>query len=96
MTEEPHFLYSKSDGVARLILNRPARHNAVSLVETVLRKSFFKRLFFNTPIFGACLYGAKVYYRLWTALCARAHWNRILRHPVYGPQWRDGWKGVDR
>ncbi len=30
MTEEPHFLYSKSDGVATLTLNRPERHNALS------------------------------------------------------------------
>jgi hypothetical protein len=29
----------------------PARHNAVSSVETLLRRSALKRLFFNTPIF---------------------------------------------
>jgi uncharacterized protein (DUF362 family) len=67
----------------------PARHNAVSLVETVLRRSFFKKLFFNTPLFRACLLGAKLYYHLWTATRARSHWRRIRSHPVYGPQWAE-------
>jgi uncharacterized protein (DUF362 family) len=66
----------------------PAGHNAVSLVETLLRKSFLKRLFFDTPIFDLCLVGAKLYYRLWTRRAGRAPWAEILAHPVYGPQWR--------
>ena len=40
---------------------RPAKHNAVSVVETLLRKSFLKRLFFNTPIFSLCLFGCLLY-----------------------------------
>ena len=75
---------------------QPARHNAVSIVETLLRRSALKRLFFNTPIFGVCLVGAKLYYRLWTALNARRHWNAVLAHPWYGPQWAPGWKGLER
>ena len=71
-----------------------ARHNAVSALETLLRRSALKRLFFDTPLFGACLLGAKVYYRLWTALYAGAEWRRILSHPLYGAQWRTGWQGV--
>jgi len=67
---------------------RPARHNAVSTVETLLRRSALKRLFFNTKIFDVCLFGAKLYYRAWTRLEAEAHWARIRAHPVYGPQWR--------
>lgn len=74
---------------------RPAKHNTVSALENMLRKSFFKRLVFDTPIFKACLLGAKVYYRIWTALHSRAQWNRILIHPVYGPQWSDRWQGLD-
>ena len=65
----------------------PARHNAVSSVETLLRKSFFKKLFFNTPIFRICLWGAKVYYLIWTALQSRKRWREVLAHPLYGPQW---------
>ena len=74
----------------------PARHNAVSLVETLLRRSLFKRMFFNTPLFRVCLVGAKLYYRAWTALHAAAHWRRIRSHPVYGAQWSPGWAGPDR
>jgi uncharacterized protein (DUF362 family) len=66
---------------------RPPRHNAVSRVETLLRRSWAKRLFFNTPLFHACLWGAKVYYLGWTALRARRAWSAVLDHPVYGPQW---------
>jgi hypothetical protein len=68
---------------------RPAGHNAVSRVETLLRKSWMKRLFFNTPLFRFCLFGAKIYYRVWTALRAGAAWRVALDNPVYGPQWRE-------
>ncbi len=69
------------------------RHNAVSRVEDLLRRSVFKRLFFNTPLFDACLFGAKTYYRIWTALEAEKAWRIARAHPVYGPQWRAGWRG---
>ena len=72
----------------------PARHNAVSAVENMLRKSSLKRLFFATPIFRTCLLGAKAYYRLCVAIYARQHWRRIRAHEVYGPQWRDDWAGL--
>ena len=72
----------------------PARHNAVSAVENMLRKSSLKRLFFNTPIFRTCLLGAKAYYRLWVAIYAKQHWRRIRAHEVYGPQWCDDWTGL--
>ncbi len=67
---------------------RVAKHNAVSLVETLLRKSFAKRLFFNTPIFDVCLWGAKLYYRQWALRHRRRALEAVLAHPVYGPQWR--------
>jgi uncharacterized protein (DUF362 family) len=67
---------------------RPAKHNAVSLVETLLRQSVLKRLFFNTPIFGVCLWGAKLYYRQWALRHRRRAFDAVRRHPVYGPQWR--------
>ena len=54
----------------------------------VLRKSALKKLFFNTPIFDVCLWGAKNYYRIWTAFEARRCWEVARRHPLYGPQWR--------
>jgi len=73
----------------------PARHNAVSSIETLLRRSAVKKLFFNTPLFGACLKGAKLYYRIWTALHADAQWRRITSHPLYGPQWQPDWPGLE-
>lgn len=74
---------------------RPARHNAVSMLETLLRRSTLKRLFFNTPIFGVCLFGAKLYYRLWSAMNSRRSWRQVLAHPWYGPQWSPDWKGLE-
>jgi len=73
---------------AAVVRFRPARHNAVSRVETVLRRSFVRRLVFHTPLFRLCLVGAKLYYRLWTAAVAPRLWRRVLEHPVYGPGWR--------
>jgi hypothetical protein len=67
---------------------RTAKHNPVSLVETLLRRSFMKKLFFDTPIFGACLWGAKLYYRQWAIRNRRRALAEVLAHPVYGPQWR--------
>jgi uncharacterized protein (DUF362 family) len=67
---------------------RAARHNAVSRVETLLRRSFAKRLFFNTPIFDVCLLGAKLYYRQWALRHRRRALDFVRAHPVYGPQWR--------
>jgi uncharacterized protein (DUF362 family) len=75
---------------------RPARHNAVSALETLLRRSLFKKMFFNTPLFRLCLGGAKLYYRLWTLLHAGAIWRRIREHPLYGPQWSPGWRGIQK
>jgi uncharacterized protein (DUF362 family) len=81
----------ENDGVRFLA----ARHNLVSMVETGLRRSWMKKLFFNTPIFGICLVGAKVYYRAWTAVKAGRHWSTIRSHPLYGPQWKPGWSGLE-
>jgi len=72
----------------------PARHNAVSLVETVLRRSAIKRLVFDTPLFRLCLIGAKLHYRIWTARRAGPLWRSIRAHPLYGPQWTAGWPGI--
>ncbi len=67
---------------------RAAKHNPVSLVETLLRKSFMRRLVFNTRVFGVCLWGAKQYYRRWARRHRRQAIAEVLKHPLYGPQWR--------
>ena len=73
----------------------PPRHNMVSSVENLLRKSAFKRLFFNTPLFRLSLWGAKAYYLAWTAAAAKRSWNEVLAHPLYGPQWRSADRGEE-
>lgn len=74
---------------------KQARHNAVSRIETLLRQSTMKRLFFNTPLFTGCLLGAKAYYRAWTLLQARRAWAEVKAHPLYGPQWKRDWAGLE-
>jgi uncharacterized protein (DUF362 family) len=74
---------------------RPARHNAVSAIETLLRASWMKKLVFDTPLFRVCLAGAKCYYKIWTLLHAGAIWKRVRAHPLYGPQWQAGWQGIE-
>ncbi len=84
------------DPVANRVPFVPARHNTVSLVENVLRQSFLKRLFFNTPVFDVCLAGAKFYYRAWSALHAERCWRIALDHPYYGPTWRAAYENRRR
>ena len=65
----------------------PARHNVVSWLETVLRKSALKRLVFNTPLFYLPLAGAKLYYRLWAWARGGSAWDAVADHPRYGEAW---------
>ncbi|HEX9614983.1 MAG TPA: DUF362 domain-containing protein [Bacteroidota bacterium] len=68
---------------------QPARHNLVSRIEELLRRSRWKRLFFDTPVFLIMLFGAKIWYLIWFyAVSGRKHWNAVLNDPHYGPLWR--------
>jgi len=89
VTDRRRIVVAGLDPDEHAIAFRPAGHNTVSRVETLLRRSWMKRLFFNTPLFGFCLFGAKIYYRLWTAFRAEAAWREVLNNPVYGPQWQE-------
>lgn len=84
------------DPVRDRVVFQPARHNAVSLVENLLRKSALKKLFFDTPVFDVCLWGAKNYYRIWTRLHAESCWRLVLAHPFYGPLWKAALADADR
>lgn len=66
---------------------RPARHNLVSRLETALRRSALRGLVFDTPLFRACLLGAKAYYRVWSGRHSAAAFAAVHDHPLYGPQW---------
>jgi uncharacterized protein (DUF362 family) len=65
-----------------------ARSNLVSVVELWLRRSRFKRIAFQGPLFWLACRGALAYYFFWYNLVGRRRRNEILRHPFYGPQWR--------
>ncbi|MEX2191019.1 MAG: DUF362 domain-containing protein [Bacteroidota bacterium] len=72
----------------------PARHNLVSRIEELLRRSRWKWLFFDTPIFMIMLLGAKIWYLIWFyAISGRKHWNFVLDDPRYGPLWRSVLEG---
>jgi uncharacterized protein (DUF362 family) len=71
---------------------KPAKHNIVSRVEELCRRSSFKWFVFDTPVFQLMLLGAKMWYRVWNILSGKKIWNEILRHPRYGPEWQQ----VDR
>lgn len=67
----------------------PARHNLVSRIEELLRRSRWKWLFFDTPVFWIMLIGAKFWYVIWFYLVSgQRRWKTILDHPFYGNLWR--------
>jgi uncharacterized protein (DUF362 family) len=68
---------------------KPARHNLVSWVELALRKSFVKWLFFDTPIFTLCCWGARLWYYGWYYLVrGKRLRDNIVNNTRYGGQWR--------
>jgi len=67
----------------------PASHNLVSKIEERLRRSRWKWLFFDTPLFLVMLAGAKVWYLVWFHLVSgTTHWRSVLSHPFYGQLWK--------
>jgi uncharacterized protein (DUF362 family) len=67
----------------------PARHNAVSGLELILRSSFMRWLTFETPVFNLMCWGARRYYDLWDALYGRKLRQNVLQNSAYAPQWTD-------
>jgi uncharacterized protein (DUF362 family) len=66
----------------------PARHNIVSRVEELLRRSRLRKLVFHTPLFLLMLAGAKMWYYIWFYLVSgKKHWRTVLQDPVYGAEW---------
>ncbi len=74
----------------------PAKHNLVSKIEELLRRSRWKWLFFDTPLFLLMLFGAKVWYLIWFYLVSgKKHWQTVLAHPLYGTLWSKVWRGEE-
>jgi len=85
-TEDIEVLGESVASVARPF--RPAHHNAVSWFEMALRRSLLRDLVFHTPAFGLFCWGARRYYDLWELAVGRHLRDRVLRHSLYGAQWR--------
>jgi hypothetical protein len=65
----------------------PAKHNAVSWLELVLRKSFVRWLIFDTPLFAVFCWGARRYYDWWDMRIGHNLRSKILQSSGYGAQW---------
>lgn len=69
----------------------PARHNAISWLELLLRRQAgMRRLFFDTPLFQLCCRATLAYYAAWYYLLGigRRRRDAIVRRTAYGVQWR--------
>jgi len=67
---------------------RLARHNTVSLVETILRGSMARRLIFETPVLDLLCLGAKAWYLIWYYLIkGRRLRDWAIAASPYGSQW---------
>lgn len=67
----------------------PAKHNLISKLELFFRKSFLKKVLFNTFIFSIALVFGKSYYRIWMRFKGRKIWKKFLSHSVYAKQWHN-------
>jgi hypothetical protein len=66
---------------------RPAHHNAVSRFELVLRKSYIRRLVFNTPLFSLMTWCARRYYDAWDLYVGKGLRRAFFETSPYAEQW---------
>lgn len=68
---------------------KPARHNTVSLVESLLRRNrLLGAIVFSTFILKICCWGALAWYDIWYHLGpGKRMRDNVLRHSKYGKQW---------
>jgi hypothetical protein len=65
----------------------PAKHNAVSWLELMLRRSSIRWLVFETPLLNLFCWGARRYYDVWEILIGKKLRAMILRNSSYAAQW---------
>ncbi len=66
----------------------PARHNAVSWLELLLRRSFARWLVFETPLLHLFCWGARRYYDYWDLRFGRKIREDLFARSPYAAQWR--------
>lgn len=81
------------DGRPRANLPRldlvPAKHNAVSWTEQILRQSFVRKLMFESPLLWPLCVAARVWYSAWYHLFGgKRLFHDAQRKSPYGGQWR--------
>lgn len=65
----------------------PARHNVISWLELLLRKSAVRWLAFDTPLFDVFCWGTRRYYDVWSLLVGRKLRAELLKNSPYSAQW---------
>jgi uncharacterized protein (DUF362 family) len=65
----------------------PARHNPVSWIEFVLRRSVVERLAFHSPLFHLMCWGARRYYDVWDILVGRRRRQSFFASSPWARQW---------
>ncbi|MFN8546995.1 MAG: DUF362 domain-containing protein [Candidatus Eisenbacteria bacterium] len=66
-----------------------AKHNTVSFVEQLLRQTFFRRLFFETPLLWPLCWAARGWYSSWYHLFGgKQRFDDARRASPYGGQWQ--------
>ncbi len=74
----------------------PARHNAVSWIETRLRSTVARRLIFESPILQPLCLGARIWYLIWYYLGRGTRLrDAAIRESPYGDQWLSRRSGRD-
>jgi uncharacterized protein (DUF362 family) len=78
------------DSLQRTLGFVPAKHNIVSRIEEICRRSWLRRIVFDTPLFRVMLVGAKLWYLIWYHFVkGKKIWREILKHPRYGLEWQN-------
>jgi len=68
---------------------KAAGHNGVSVIELAFRKSFLRKLVFETPVLDLMCFGANIYYLIWYHIGPGARIrDQVIKESRYGGQWR--------
>lgn len=80
----------KGDGIPTNIKKfRDAKHNTVSIIELLLRKSALRKIIFHTKMLNLMCFGAKIWYWVWINIGpGKKLQKKVLGDPYYEKLWR--------